>query len=96
MLHHRESIYFKNNHFGTRFLSGVKAYTNETNYQKHFIKFINNYNIDYIIGNEADVPNCIKMKKVNEISIKTARRNFLIKEFIENTNLYLVVNKECK
>ena len=96
LLHHRESIFLKNNHFGTRFLSGVKAHTNETNYQKHFIKFINNYNIDYIIGNEADVPNCIKMKKVNEISFKTARRNFLLKQNILNSNLFLIVNKECK
>ena len=54
------------------------------------------YNIDYIIGNEVDVPNCIKMKKVNEISFKTARRNFLLKQNIVNSNLFLIVNKECK
>ena len=29
-----------------------------------YIKYINNYNIHYIIGNETNVPNCIKMKKV--------------------------------
>ena len=96
LAHDRESIYLNNNHFGMRFLAGVKAYGNEANYQKYFIKYINNYNIDYIIGNEADVPNCIKMKKVNEISFKAVRRNFLLKQNIVNSNLFLIVNKECK
>ena len=36
------------------------------------------------------------MKKVNEISFKTARRNFLLKQNIVNSNLFLIVNKECK
>jgi hypothetical protein len=79
-----------------RFLAGVRAYGNEANYQKYFIKFINNYNIDHIIGAETDVPNCIKIKKINEISFKTARRNFLLKQNIVNSNLFLIVNKECK
>ncbi len=96
LAHARESIYLKNNHFGMRFLAGVRAYGNEANYQKYFIKFINNYNIDYIIGTETDVPNCIKIKKINEISFKTARRNFLLKQNIVNSNLFLIVNKECK
>ncbi len=96
LAHDRESIYLKNNHFGMRFLAGVRAYGNEANYQKYFIKFINNYNIDYIIGTETDVPNCIKIKKINEISFKTARRNFLLKQNIVNSNLFLIVNKECK
>ena len=96
LAHDRESIYLNNNHFGMRFLAGVKAYGNEVNYQKYFIKYINNYNIDYIIGNEVDVPNCIKMKKVNEISFKAVRRNFLLKQNIVNSNLFLIVNKECK
>ena len=92
----RESIFLKNNHSSKRFLTMVSTFENEVTYQKYFIKYINDYNIDYIIGQKNDVPNCIKMKKVNEISFKTARRNFLVKEFIKNTNLYLVVNKECK
>ncbi len=96
LAHARESIYLKNNHFGMRFLAGVRAYGNEANYQKYFIKFINNYNIDHIIGAETDVPNCIKIKKINEISFKTARRNFLLKQNIVNSNLFLIVNKECK
>ena len=96
LAHHRESIYLKNNHFGMRFLYGVKKYRNEANYQKYFIKYINNYNIDYIIGHETDIPNCIKIKKINEISFKTARRNFLLKQNISNSNLFLIENKECK
>ena len=94
--HGRESIYLNNNHFGMRFLSGVKTYENEASYQKHFINYINNYNIDYIIGNKTQVPKCIKMKKVDEIFFKTARRNFFLKQNVFNNNLFLIVNKECK
>ena len=77
-------------------LFGVRVFGNEVYYQKYFIKYINNYNIDYKIGNEIDVLNCTKMKKVNEISFKTARRNFLLKQNILNSNLLLIVNKERK
>ena len=62
----------------------------------YFVKYINDYNIDYVIGQLTDIPECLKFEKVDQFLFKNVRRNFLLKEGITNFNLYKITNKKCK
>ena len=92
----RESIYLKDNHFGMRFLTGAKQYKNEKEYRKYFVKYVYDYNIDYIIGNLINIPSCLRVKKIDEILFKNARRNFLLKQTNSKFDLFLITDRKCK
>ena len=92
----RGTIFTKNNHFNMRFLSDLKQRSGTEIYEKYFVKYINDYNIDYVIGQSTEIPECLKFKKVDQFLFKNVRRNFLLKEGVTNFNLYKITNRKCE
>ena len=75
----RQSIYFDDNIFTGRSIKALDLYN--SNSENNIIEFIKQNSINYIIDfDTTKIPECISLKKIDEIYSKSTIRNFLIKK----------------
>lgn len=90
----RPSLFFKENIFSARTFTILNNY-NE--FDKYFIQFINRKSIDYLISKDKEnIPSCLKLDKIGEISQTKVVRNFLRKPLKRKSVIYKIKNNNCK
>ena len=71
----------------------MKRFSNNKNY---FINFIKMNDIKYLITNKiSDVPSCIELKNVKDLTYSDATRNFLTKHLVNKRTLFKILKINC-
>lgn len=97
----RDSIFFKKNLFSERTISIINSYNKNTskylNLKNDILnKFILNNSIEYlIVKNKEQIPDCLGVRKIEDINYKLAVRNYLRKEKFEKITLFKIEDNNC-
>lgn len=97
----RDSIFFKKNLFSERTISIINSYNKNTlkhlNLKNDILnKFILNNSIEYlIVKNKEQIPDCLEVRKIEDINYKLAVRNYLRKEKFEKITLFKIKDNNC-
>ena len=90
----RQSMFLKNNIYGSRGVHVRSLYTDKSN---ALLSFVKENSIKYIIGvNDKALPSCIVLNKIGDINQKKTVRNFLLYGKEISYNIYLIGIESCK
>ena len=89
----RDTFFFDENVYSARSINLMKRFSNNKNY---FINFIKMNDIKYLITNKiSDVPSCIELKNVKDLTYSDATRNFLTKHLVNKRTLFKILKINC-
>jgi len=90
----RQSLFFKDNIYGSRSIY-IKSLIN-IGKDSAIFSFLNENSINYIIGEEYNLPNCIVLSEIGDIYQKKSIRNFFLNERRKSYNIYSIDINNCK
>ena len=91
----RQSIYFDNNISSFRTINVLNSFSKKS--ENNIIDYIDKNSIKYLIAkSKGNLPNCLILKKIDEIYAKRSIRNFLIKNKLYKKDVFKLVKNNCK
>lgn len=91
----RQSIYFDNNISSFRTINVLNSFSKKS--ENNIIDYIDKNSIKYLIAkSKGNLPNCLILKKIDEIYAKRSIRNFLIKNKLYKKGVFKIVKNNCK
>ena len=90
----RQSLFFKDNIYGSRSIY-IKSLIN-VDKDSAIFSFLNENSINYIIGEQYNLPNCIVLSEIGDIYQKKSIRNFFLNERRKSYNIYSIDTNNCK
>ena len=89
------SIYFDNNISSFRTINVLNSFSKKS--ENNIIDYIDKNSIKYLIAkSKGNLPNCLILKKIDEIYAKRSIRNFLIKNKLYKKGVFKIVKNNCK